>query len=238
MKNRVTFKEKDVIIVITSGKTRNKKIAPENVDIIQTYTYSREQFFEAQNKTTMQDFFALDSKNCMDCPFAVSNGAKLQDCYTHKLNQYMGFLSQLRSIKKEFGDWDNIPPLNWRHKEQIVAMSFNKYIRFGTYGEPSLIPMNVLSAMVWVAKSWTGYTHQWRKKPEYAAYLMASNHSIQDEVDAKEQGWRSFVASTETNKLTSCPASKEMNFKSNCAKCGLCSGLEGKGNKSVSIQLH
>jgi hypothetical protein len=65
MKNRVTFKEKDVIIVITSGKTRNKKIAPENVDIIQTYTYSREQFFEAQNKTTMQAFFALDGKNCV-----------------------------------------------------------------------------------------------------------------------------------------------------------------------------
>ncbi len=174
MKNRVVFREKDVIIVITSGKTRNKKIAPENVDIIQTYTYSREQFFEAQNKTSMQAFFSKDKANCMDCPFAVSNGAKLQDCYTHKINQYMGFLSQLRSIKKEFGDWDYIPPLNWRHKEQIVKMSFNKYIRFGTYGEPSLIPMDVMNAMVWVAKSWTGYTHQWRKKPEYAAYLMAS----------------------------------------------------------------
>jgi hypothetical protein len=98
--------------------------------------------------------------------------------------------------------------------------------------------MNVLSAMVWVAKSWTGYTHQWRKKPEYAAYLMASNHSIQDEVDAKNQGWRSFVASSEKTGLTQCPASNEMNFKSNCAKCGLCSGLEGKGHKSVSIYLH
>ena len=50
MKNRVVFREKDVIIVITSGKTRNKKIAPENVDIIQTYTYSREQFLRHKTK--------------------------------------------------------------------------------------------------------------------------------------------------------------------------------------------
>lgn len=238
MKNRVTFRNGDVLIIFTLGKTKNKKIAPDNVDIVQTFTYSKEQFFEAQNKTSMQAFFALDGKNCMDCPFAVSNGAKLQDCYTHKLNQYMGFLSQLRSIKKEFGEWEYIPPYNWRHKEKILRFALDRYVRFGTYGEPSLIPIDLVGDMTRVAKSWTGYTHQWRKKPDFAAFLMASNHSVADEQDARLKGWRSFVASSEKTGLTQCPASQEMNFKSNCSKCGLCSGLEGKGHKSVAIYLH
>jgi hypothetical protein len=33
-------------------------------------------------------------------------------------------------------------------------------------------------------------------------------------------------------------ASKEMGFKTNCAKCGLCSGTEGKGKKDIKILEH
>jgi hypothetical protein len=35
-----------------------------------------------------------------------------------------------------------------------------------------------------------------------------------------------------------CPASKEGGYKSNCATCGLCSGLLGKGKKDVKIIVH
>ena len=49
----------------------------------------------------------------------------------------------------------------------------------------------------------------------------------------------SFIATTiGTEKAVSCPASKEMDYKSNCAKCGLCSGLLGKGTKDVKILQH
>ena len=174
----------------------------------------------------------------MDCPFAVSNGAKLSACYTHKVMQYSGFVSMLRSIGKET-KWDDIPELNADIERDILAMCNRKYIRFGTYGEPSLMPYELASSMVAVASNWTGYTHQWHRKPEYSTLFMASTHDELGEQRASRDGWRSFVASARGIKgLVQCPASKEMGFKSNCAKCGLCSGTEGKGNKSVVILEH
>lgn len=235
---RVTFRQGNVIIVFTLGKTKNEKIASPNEKVVQTFSYSREQFIEAQKQTSRIAFFSLDKSNCLDCPFAMNNGAKVGDCYTHKVNQYMGFLSQLRSIKREFGDYENIPPLNWRHKENIIEMARDKYVRFGSYGEPSLIPIELVRSIVMVASKWTGYTHQWQKKPEYSNFFMASNHSAEAEKIAKLEGWRSYVASSEQTDLVPCPASKEMGYKSNCSKCGLCSGTDGKGKYSTAILLH
>ena len=235
---RVIFKTNGTLCVIRQGKTSNKKIAQANEKIVQTYHFSRGQFDVAQGKTSMQEFFSHDADVCMDCPFAVSNGAKLSACYTHKVMQYSGFVSMLRSIGKET-KWDDIPELNADIERDILAMCNRKYIRFGTYGEPSLMPYELASSMVAVASNWTGYTHQWHRKPEYSTLFMASTHDALGEQRASRDGWRSFVASARGIKgLVQCPASKEMGFKSNCAKCGLCSGTEGKGNKSVVILEH
>lgn len=240
MKKRVTFRQNDVIIVFTLGITSNKKIAEKNQKIVQTYSYSLGQFNEAMKaKTTMKDFFAQDNKVCFDCPFSVSNGAKLSACYTHKMMQYSGFISQLRSIGKEFQNWDSIPTLDINIQNDIINMCTNRYVRFGSYGEPSLIPFNLVQAIAEKANNWTGYTHQWMRKPEYKDYFMASTHNVYQEQAARKIGFRSFVASPiAIPSLVSCPASNEMGFKSNCAKCGLCSGMQGKGSKSVIILEH
>jgi hypothetical protein len=234
---KIIFRENDVLHVISSSKTSNKKIASPKETIVQTYHFSRGQFDEAQNKTSMREFFSHDGAVCMDCPFAVSNGAKLSACYTHKVMQYSGFLSMLRSITLE---WDDIPTLSETQTVQIVKMCQDKYVRFGTYGEPSLLPIELVKDMTKVAMSWTGYTHQWKKvNHEYARYFMASTHSVEEEEIATFIGYRSFVASPIViPQFISCPASKEMGFKSNCSKCGLCSGTMGKGKKSVIILEH
>jgi hypothetical protein len=234
---KIIFRENDVLHVISSSKTSNKKIASPKETIVQTYHFSRGQFDEAQNKTSMREFFSHDGAVCMDCPFAVSNGAKLSACYTHKVMQYSGFLSMLRSIDLE---WDQIPTLSETQTVQIVKMCQDKYVRFGTYGEPSLLPIELVKDMTKVAMSWTGYTHQWKKvNHEYARYFMASTHSVEEEEIATFIGYRSFVASPIViPQFISCPASKEMGFKSNCSKCGLCSGTMGKGKKSVIILEH
>jgi hypothetical protein len=70
---------------------------------------------------------------------------------------------------------------------------------------------------------------------------MASVHSKEEERIAALIGYRSFVAVKESEIPTTfvhCPASKEMDYASNCSKCGLCSGTNGKGNKSVQILEH
>jgi hypothetical protein len=235
---KLMFKIGDVLHIISSAKTTNKKIAQPGETIVQTYHFSKEQFEEAQGKTTMRDFFAHDGKVCMDCPFAVSNGAKLSACYTHKMMQYSGFLSQLRSVGKKY-DWDSLPEYDETIAVLAVSMCVERYVRFGTYGEPSLLPVDLVKRMVSLSKSWTGYTHQWRKSDAYAPYFMASTHTEEEEHSASLIGYRSFVASpTPIPQFISCPASEEMGFKSNCSKCGLCSGTKGKGSKSVIILEH
>jgi hypothetical protein len=234
---KIIFRDNDVLHIISQGKTSNKKIATNGETIVQTYHFSRGQFEEAKAQTTMRDFFSHDGAVCLDCPFAVSNGAKLSACYTHKVMQYSGFLSMLRSIKC---DWDEIPTLSETQPLALTKMCLDRYVRFGTYGEPSLLPLGMVRAMTNVAKSWTGYTHQWRKVDhEYSHYFMASTHTAEEEFTASLIGYRSFVASpTPISQFISCPASKEMGFISNCSKCGLCSGTKGKGKKSVIILEH
>jgi hypothetical protein len=237
MKN-IIFKQSNALIIFRIGKTSNKKIALPNETIVQTYSFSHEQFEIAKGKTNMKEFFSADGSVCMDCPFAVSNGAKLSACYTHKLMQYSGFLSMLRGIHKTYLNWDSIPELNEEIFTKLVDVCANKYVRFGTYGEPSLIPVDLVKSIVEVSKSHTGYTHQWAKKPEFAEYFMASVHNAFGENIARKMGYRSFVATKESYKeFTQCPASNEAGFKSNCSKCGLCSGNR-KGSKSIVILEH
>lgn len=237
------------LFVISYGKTSNKKIASPDETIVQTYTFSEDQYYLAKSgkKLTMKDFFAADKSNCLDCPFsgnqfsagnyAKNKKGKRITCYTHKYMQYAGFLSMLRSI-----DIDSVPYYNPTLAGEIVTKSEGKYVRFGTYGEPSLLPQELVWGMAKLAKSYTGYTHQWEKPwaQAFGDYFMASVHNQDEAVNASSLGYRSFVARepAETAEGIQCPASKESGFVSNCSKCGLCSGTAGKGKKNVLINLH
>jgi hypothetical protein len=230
---RIEFKYNGVLHAITFGKTTNKKIADASETIGQSFHFSREQF-ENAGKVNMGEFFNLDGDVCLDCPLKGAKGG----CYTHKPMQYMGFLSTLKSIRNG-SSWDEIPELDGQMIAKIIKHSRGKYFRFGSYGEPSLLPYGLISAICDVAKSWTGYTHQWPSRPELLAYFMASVHTERMENKARNVGWRSFVATpTKIDGFVNCPASAEAGFKSTCSKCGLCSGANGKGKKSIYILEH
>ena len=233
MANKVIWFDGNNIFVIRKGKTTNEKISEGRDKIVQTYTFSYDQWVYANNvaNKSMKDFFKLDASNCLDCPFSGSTGNA--GCYTHKFNQYTGFISMLKSIKQS-----DLTMYNQTKHDDVVALSKNVFIRFGTYGEPSLIPLQLISDMANVAKNWTGYTHQSGKSwvNGYKDFFMASLETATEQSD-----WRAFRVLTDvkvdTNSIQ-CPASKEAGYKSNCAKCGLCSGLLGKGTKDVKITNH
>lgn len=256
--SKIYFIAGNNVFVITKGYTNNEKIAPAKTVVIQTYTYSLEQYNKVRialltgKKFTMAEFFELDKSNCLDCPFsgnmhksglgAISEetGKKIP-CYTHKYQQYAGMLSSLRSIvKKQKGN--DLPVYDSSIYTKIVSMCAGVYVRFGTYGEPSLLPYALVSSMAKNASSFTGYTHQYKKDfaSLYANYFMASCHTQKDANEAKDLGFRSFVAKDKNDLVSGvvCPASKEKNYVSNCSKCGLCSGIAGKGSKDVVINLH
>ena len=234
---RLAFKLNDTLQVIRLGNTSNDKIESDKKrKIIQTYTFSRKQYELIQSgaEKSQKIFFGLADTNCLDCPYN-SYGK----CYTHKFNQYVGFVSMLKSIAKEHGEFDNIPRYNQLVKAKAVEMSQDTYVRFGTYGEPSLHPITMITGMARVSQKYTGYTHQWAKKDELSKFFMASTHTKSEEMKASKLGYRSFVATnTIISDAVSCPASKEAGYKSSCSKCGLCSGTEGKGDKSVYIFNH
>ena len=243
---RITFKLNDTIQVFRYGKSLNAKISNGKENIMQSFTYSVEQFKYVENNVrngvsnSMSEFFSMDKANCMDCPFSSNSGNG--KCYTHKFGQFRGFISQIKSVIKEFGSTDSIPVYNESVINDIVKLSKGNYVRFASYGEPTMHPAELVSAMSDVAKQWTGYTHQYFRKPEYANWFMASAHTRNESEKAFDDfGYRSFMAIDSviaSKDFVNCPASKEMKYKSNCEKCGLCSGIKGKGKKNVVIVEH
>lgn len=237
---KVVFKHKETIQIFSLATTKNEKIESDRKrKIVQTYTFSYKQFnlikerFENDTQIGMKRFFNSADTNCLDCPFN-SYGK----CYTHKFNQYVGFVSSLKSVFRKYGSIDNIPTYNSSMINDIEKMAKETYVRFGTYGEPSLHPIELIDTMVKVCDNWTGYTHQWNKT-NLGSVFMASTHTIEEEKKAKELGYRSFVATENKLGFVGCPASKEMGYKSSCSTCNLCSGTIGtKSKKSVEILLH
>lgn len=117
-------------------------------------------------------------------------------------------------------------------------------VRFGAYGDPSKLPLGLISEIASKASRWTGYTHQWRNPlvKGYRQFLMASADDVEAQIEATSQGWRTFRVAPKgsTWKMRdeiSCPASKESGMKTTCAKCGLCAGAS-KQAKNVVIQQH
>jgi hypothetical protein len=231
---RVSFILGANLVVFKLGKTTNEKISSGTAKIVQVYTYSLEQVEYIKSnpdKLSYKTFFDLANANCFDCPFRG-----YLKCYTHKFTQARGFVSSIKSILAE----NNILEYSSEVAQKLVNMCKDRYVRFGTYGEPSVLPLNLVEAIVKVSSTHTGYTHQWAKKPEFAPYFMASTHSIGQASMASKLGFRSFIATDkmiDQTEAISCPASKEQGYKSTCEKCGLCGGLR-KGKKNIQILTH
>ena len=85
---RLVYFKDNTIQVFRLGKTTNAKISNGNEKIIQTYSFSEDQFtyvketLEANQKLVLKGFFSNDAKNCFDCPFSINSGNG--GCYTHK----------------------------------------------------------------------------------------------------------------------------------------------------------
>ena len=63
--------------------------------IVQSYTFSKDQFNHIANgekeHSNVPNFANKANTNCLDCPF----NPNLASVYTHKFNQYVGFISNV-----------------------------------------------------------------------------------------------------------------------------------------------
>jgi hypothetical protein len=166
----------------------------------------------------------LDSKTiCRECPFAAGNG-----CY---VNVGQAPASIWKAWKR--GLYPDLIPANYS-----IAFGGRK-IRFGAYGNPTLLPLSVVKAIAKVSNGWTGYFHDWKVNPlaaSYAAYFMASTETADSHKLASGLGYRTFHVSPVQPEGTLECLSETRGME--CSQCKLCSGLSKARQPSIWINPH
>lgn len=117
----------------------------------------------------------------------------------------------------------------------------DKKMRFGAYGDPAAIPVDILVQLKAVITNNTSYTHQWKDNTENETLKqvsMASVDNLLEAEQAKEAGYRWFRVTNDIETLRDdeivCP-----NYTKGvkCIDCNLCSGNMVKA-KSIVIPTH
>jgi hypothetical protein len=176
-----------------------------------------------------------DANVCFDCVHRGTDGFKDRSCY---VNVAQGPSAVWRAYQK--GKYRLL------ERAEYARVFGARAVRFGAYGEPVLIPVDILRAIAEVATGHTGYTHQWRRAEfqAYRALVMASCDTAADYTAAKQLGWRTFRVRTSADapllaREISCPASDEMDKRTQCVRCRLCNGAQpGDLRKDIVIIAH
>lgn len=132
-------------------------------------------------------------------------------------------------------------PIKWQHWEGVdreafktLCQYFRGGIRWGTYGDPAIIPFDIFKDVSQYAKVNLGYTHQWRQPFAfpYKGHLQASCDSVSDHKEASALGWKTFtvVPTGETMDGHLCQGK----ITTTCEKCKLCDGTKA----DVWIPVH
>ena len=139
--------------------------------------------------------------------------------------------------------------LLWTYEELEQSLS-SKRIRWGAYGDPSIIDPKIVRLLNSYAEGHTGYTHQWRQQfaSAYRGIFQASVDSFQDYLDASSDGWKCFLvvdkngSSLAPKQAKQCPATVD-GSQAQCKTCKLCDGAKsdifveahGSGSKYVAF---
>jgi hypothetical protein len=197
-------------------------------------------FKSLNNKTgDMAQVWILNKQ--YDPVIAVKNGSNKIICFDckHRLNRscYVNVGQAPLSVYKAYKN-GLYQPLNY---DVLKFQLKHKYVRFGAYGEPVLIPIELVQFIAQNSKGYTGYTHQWSdsKYAEYKHYLMASVDTTEEYESATLDGWRCYRVSSNNQPLKGeiiCPNTTD-NIQ--CRDCHLCDGLNNHPNaKNIATLVH
>jgi hypothetical protein len=218
------------IAVIALHHTTNTKTA----DTVQTYIIRRDADPITANRT------GLDFGICGTCPQKGtpndndSGYADDRGCYVALIHGPLAVYKALR--RHQYPDYSNAPDL-------IRAAGAGREVRIGTYGDGAAVPRHVWDNLLADCTGHTAYSHQALTLGSSfdAALYMRSVQDLPEAMDAWKDGARTFRVIARTDELTPaeilCPASKEMNYKTTCARCGLCAG-NTLNAKSIAIVAH
>jgi len=159
-----------------------------------------------------------DATICGDCPHRKQQDGT-RSCY---VNVGQGPNSVYKAYKR-----GTYAELNYFELSQVLK---RKRIRWGAYGDPSVIDPGIVITLNKYAQGHTGYTHQWRNEfaQVFKGIYQASCDGFNDYMEATDNGWRTFtVVSKNVTPLYAkqCPATVD-NSQSQCITCKLCDGAK------------
>lgn len=177
---------------------------------------------------------------CGDCPLqGVYDGGRMtgRACYVN-VGQAPGQVHKSYRAKR-YPTFD---------KDTDESYLIGRKIRLGAYGDPAMLPIELVEYLATVGNGWTGYSHQLLGMADraladrYANFLMISCHNPAQHVEATRRGWRAFTVVHEKhaqqNRIprdsVECP---NYTHGVSCADCLLCQGTS-KTAKSVFIIGH
>jgi hypothetical protein len=168
----------------------------------------------------------LDINICGDCPHRPS---KLGTCYVN-----LGFAPSSIYRAYKLGRYSVF-------SEEVIKyrLKYSK-VRFGSYGDPVFIPINIVELIIKSCKGYTGYSHQWTnlKYKDYFKYFMASTDNSGEMQLASNMGYKTYRVGKSGEKPSKYTESICPNTSTgiNCSECLLCNAE--KNSKNIFINVH
>jgi hypothetical protein len=217
-----------IVVVATGLSKRGSRNAKTGAGMVQLYIL----------RADMAPLDALragaDASICGDCMHrgtAADGAVKGRTCYVNlahgpRVAYLMATTARYTHVDMETG----------------AELLRGRTVRLGAYGDPAAVPFAVWQALLVYAAAWTGYTHQWRRVPELAAYCMASVDTPSERAQARLLGFRTFRVRTAAQSVEPrevvCPASAEAGKRATCDACRACGGNLARARADIVIQAH
>jgi hypothetical protein len=170
-----------------------------------------------------------DASVCGDCRHRGTGNGKDRSCY---VNIGQAPLNIYKTFKK--GKYSKLVDFSWLD---------GRYLRVGSYGEPTAVPYDLWDTLTKKSAGYTGYTHTWKKCDVlFRNILMASVDSKDEYLLAREMGWRTFRTFINDDVLFDkefiCPASELAGYRLTCSQCRACTGTKwGKLENAATVAI-
>ena len=217
-----------IVFIVTNIHDRSQNV--KTGEMIQSF------ILRADVKPSKAIEAAEDASVCGHCP----HRGRLSDDGMRMIERscYVDVHKSVDSVWKAFrrGSYPRISP------ERLGVMLAGHVVRLGAYGDPGMVPLPVLRAVVAHCRPGsTGYTHQWRHiDPAYSALVMASADSYDDYIAARRMGYRAFFvlpshARKSVKGAVECASTRDRN-PLQCIDCGMCGGTrDGATSGAVDV---
>jgi hypothetical protein len=217
-----------IVVIATGLGARGSRNAKTGAGMVQLYILRADQSPIDAART------GADASICGDCRHrGTADGAavKGRTCYVN-----LAHGPRMAYLMATTARYDHVD------LETAAEILRGRVVRLGAYGDPAAVPFSVWQALLTHASAWTGYTHQWARYPELAAYCMASVDTPSERAQARMLGFRTFrvraAGQSVDPREVVCPASKEAGHKTTCDACRACGGNLARARADIVIAAH